>query len=547
MYAKIALEKRETKNKEQKSFCPISNNVNVLSFLLVVVTSIYLRLPGIYHGMPNVFNPEESRNILKLLHIFKHFFSLGSLEISPVYLYLSSLIVYFTGGSPDIETVLKISPETLYVPLRFLSVLFGVGSVIVVYFIGCLFNSLVGVFASGFLAVSLLSVVFSQMFLPVNGMLFFSLLSVYFALRALSSIRLNLFFSTLFALISASINIFGAVSFIPALMVLFLRKDFSRFKFLFGVFMVFCLIFNPQLVFNFVHLVRSVIINYLSSKHNSYFLYSFSLLVLSVGPIVWVTSLCLPLFKMNYNKDTLYVLFSLPLFYLGVLGLFHLNKVSYVVLLIPFLCLASGLFFSSLYEKVLLLRDSGAGVPWFVFILLLLFAFYIPLKYSFRYNKTMKLSDTRQIATEWINENASGKVKIVWDKNSIQPKWFYPYNKRELEKLGIAQDVLQDRREFIVNSKLLGLKGWHRILKKRVDYVVVNSLDEQNVLRRPGNLLKKKYYSKIQKSDPVITFNPYLRECEKQIGSFLIEDLYSPYLTLWKRERPGPVIKIYKV
>ena len=43
------------------------------------------------------------------------------------------------------------------------------------------------------------------------------------------------------------------------------------------------------------------------------------------------------------------------------------------------------------------------------------------------------------------------------------------------------------------------------------------------------------------------SFNPYLKDLEKDLNSSLIEDLYSPYLTLWERERPGPVIKVYKL
>ena len=67
------------------------------------------------------------------------------------------------------------------------------------------------------------------------------------------------------------------------------------------------------------------------------------------------------------------------------------------------------------------------------------------------------------------------------------------------------------------------------------------------VLRKPGNSLEKEYYAKFLKLEPLITFNPYLKETEKKIRSFLLEDLYSPFASLWKRERSGPLINIYKL
>ena len=127
--------------------------------------------------------------------------------------------------------------------------------------------------------------------------------------------------------------------------------------------------------------------------------------------------------------------------------------------------------------------------------------------------------------------------KIIWDKNSIQINWHNPYE----------PESLLDKKRFIITPKLLEKKHWLGYLRKKVDYAVINSLDVETVLRNPENSYKKKYYKEIQKLKPVITFNPYLLEKEKEIRHSLLEDLYIPFNALWQRERAGPLIKVYKL
>ena len=521
-------------------------NKSPLLFLFIIAVSFYLRLPGIYNGLPYVLNPGESKNLIEILPISKHLITFNSFETSPVYFYFNALVVFlssWTIDSNNLINTLEVNPGALYVPLRFVSILFGVGSVIVLYFIGTIFSSLTGVLAAGFLAVSLLHVKFSQMFLTFSTMVFFSLLSTLFALRAYMLKSKDLLPATLMALLSACANHIGILSIIPILVVQTVRKDFSKFKYLTNVFLISFFLLNPQLVFNFFGLVKYFLNSYFKGyydyHYSSYLLYLVNLLIPGIGPIVWLSALYFLFYKkIDYDLNIFPILFSLPVFYFAVLGLFHLNYSGYALLLAVYGCLASAMFFNLLHSKI----DRG-----FFFIVLLLFAFYIPLKYVFKYNKIMSLSDTRVIATDWINENASGDVKIVSDKNSIQTKWFSLYDKSDLRNIGAEPDLLVDKQKFYVNLKLLENKDWFRILRKKVDYVVINDLDAQKILREPGNKLEKKYYAKILKLKPLITFNPYLLELEKKANLFTIEELYSPLQTLWQRERTGPLINIYKL
>ncbi|MBI3590829.1 MAG: hypothetical protein HY094_05560 [Candidatus Melainabacteria bacterium] len=537
--------KKQDQVKEQPALEKAASKKNLLFFFIIIV-SFYLRSRGIYNGLPYALNPDESRNLLGILSTIKHLISFNSFESSPLYFYLNALVVFFTSGTIDINNLLntlEVNPGAFYVPLRLISILFGVGSVIVLYFIGSIFSLLTGLLASGFLAVSLLHVRFSQIFLPFSVMTFFSLLSVLFILKSYLNKNLNLFSSTVCALFSAFTNCIGSLSIIPVLLVQVVKKDFSKFKFLLGSFLLSFLLFNPQLIINFLEFIRYLTTSYINGyydyRYSSYLLYLFNFLIPGVGPVVWISAFYFFLYRKNdYDLNLLSILFSLPVFYFAVLGLFHLSYSGYAVLLLPYMCLASGMFFNSLSFK----RDKK-----FLFIVLLIFAFYIPLKYVFKYNKIISLSDTRVIATDWVNENAHGDVKIVWDKNSIQTKGFAPYDKNSLKNIGVDPDSLVDKQRFYVSLKLLENKDWFRILRKKVDYVIVNSLDAQMILREPGHKLEKKYYKRLLKLKPFITFNPYLLELEKKVDSSIVEDLYSPLQTLWQRERGGPLINIYKL
>lgn len=381
----------------------------------------------------------------------------------------------------------------LFVLLRFISVLFGVGTVLLTYLIGLLFNPFVGLFASAFLSVSYLHIKFSQSFLTLSPMIFFFVSTTYLALKFLITRNLKYFYLGLVSsLIGLSLN---------------------------G--------FNPL-----KYLCKSYFDSYFEYHSSTFFLYLFNFLIIGVGPVVWASAFFLFRYKNNYNLSLLKVLFFIPILCLSTFTLLHITSVGYVSTLAPYVCLAAGLVFSPYYEEV---KNQETSLRKLSFLLLLLFALFIPLKYTLKYNKIINLSDTRTIATEWIKDNSSSDYKIAWDKNSF------------LKELLPEEEFFTNKQRYNITSSLLNKKDWFKILRKKVDYVVIDSLDYEQVLRKPGKDLKKKYYKKLLKLKPVITFNPYLKDSDKHLSSFLFEELYSPYETLWQRERAGPVIRIYKL
>ncbi len=534
-----------SKNGKEQSI----NNAKTITLLLlfIVFVSIYLRLPGIYNGLPYILNIDESSAFLKAASLFKDFFKFKSLEPS-LFNYVSAIILFINSWTFDtnsILNILEVKPGSLYVSLRLLSVIFGVGAVALVYLIGSVFGSLVGIIASGLIAVSLLHIKFSQLFLPYSALAFFSLLNTYSLIKVFNGKSSKMTLPLVFSFICSSINYFGLLNYVPVLMVMAIKKDFSALKKFWLISLISYIVINPQVILTLPMLLKNGVTGYINgyfSYHgSSYLLYGCNSLLQGVGLIAWLSIFLLLFCKEDYDKNLLKLLFSLPLIYLAVLGFFHVTSIGYGVILVPYVCLACGLVFNHFYKRRV--DDSSK----FMFIFLLLIAFWIPLKYTFKYKKIMSLSDTRIIATEWIEENASGNVKIVWDKNSVQPHWYDAYNKAELEKLVSDPYLVTDKRKFFINPELLKRDRWLKLLKKKVDYVIVDNIEYEKFLRKPGHKIEKKYYKGILKLKPYLVFSPYLIENEKIAKQGLIEELYSPFLSLWQRERPGPIIKIYEM
>ncbi len=540
----------------QKELSQRNNNKLKLAqlFICVLLVSTYLRFKYISFGLPYLLVPGEIVNMTGILYLSKdipkYLFSSDFFNTSPLFLFLNSILVFFNTGTFNINSLLEkaeFSPEVLYLPLRQLSAVLGIGSIVTVYFIGSIFSPVTAILASAFISVSLLHVKFSQVFLSYSSLCFFSLLSTLFVLKAHKQNNFNFIIpSIIFAFISSCINLCGLVSLIPILIYFFLNKEHAKpyfIKLTISTFLILFIVFNLNIIIpllSFIkYLIHSYIHGYQISSHNSYLFYTCTLLPIGVGPVVYFANAALLFkYKDEHDMNILKILFSFPLMCLAFFGLFHLTDSGYGVCIVPYLCIGAAIVFASLFKK----KDSR-----FLFIFLVLLALWIPLKYTLRHNKMLSLSDTRILATEWIRENTTDSYKVVWGRNSIQPNWHDVYSKNQLIDLGVDKEALVTKQQFIVKNKLLKAKSWFQQLRKKVDYVVVSSLDTEKIFRSQGHSVEKKYYSKFEKLKPIITFNPYYLQKEKQIRLLRLEELYSPLETLWQRERTGPLVEIYKL
>ena len=78
------------------------------------------------------------------------------------------------------------------------------------------------------------------------------------------------------------------------------------------------------------------------------------------------------------------------------------------------------------------------------------------------------------------------------------------------------------------------------------DYIVVNSYNTNLRFIDLGmNALRQRFYVSLDVETTLVAeFNPGSRGHEPQ---FIFDEIYGPAIGLWQRERPGPVIRIYRV
>lgn len=528
---------------------PVQTKRNHKLFLLVLLLAFYLRIQGLGNGLSIGLNTGEASAVIKsLLLLSKSFFKgifflAGDYETSLVYGLFNSLIALagsLTHGFLSLTGFLETEPQILFSSLRGLSVLFGTGSVAVLYLIGKRFGQNAGLFASLFLAVSLLHIMVSQQAGSFSAMVFFFLLSNLYLLKAFEGEESKIKTSTFLAGCSAVMHFTGIVSFIPVMIALKLLNKCKEYKKTFLGIVAVVVLFNLPKVLDLFSLYKYWLPDS-SDKAGSGILYSFSFLVIAVGPVVYFSSLFFFKFLQNTNRSLLKILISLPLFCIGLFALIHCSQSKYALLIVPYICLLSGIFFETIKEK------WTSDEMKFTFYFLVILAVWIPLKYSLRYNKITALPDTREIATEWVKENSGRDYKVTFDDNSIKLKWFESYDSNLLSALGINSDKLTDKKRYKIDKNLLKKKDWFKILRKKADYVVINSIDYEKALRDSGDPLQKKYYKKMMKLEPKIVFSPYLKDLDQHTNRLLTEELYLPFLTLWQRERAGPVIKVYKI
>lgn len=530
-------------------------------FLGIVIIAIYLRIQGLSRGLPFILNPEEVDFISSYLHLIGNFITSPYLPLTDLYVFISSIFATICAKALNLHSIVKIielDPAVILFPFRVVAFLASIGSVVCVYFITRRFNSFVALGSTAIFALSLTHLAYSATVEPGTISLFFILLSLLFLLNAYKDSNPKLVdLSLLVSFIALNIHPLGIVSMLPIIFVIsiFKRKKqpiFGFKKILF--FLMLFILLNPLFTFHIPYHLY-LLGRYVFDSQNSLLYLGFLLksIVVSFGFIGAILLAFLPFaLKEHELKKEAGIIFIFPVFYLLLLNLLHLTKQVHLLMLLPYVAIAIGFVFGMLCVKFKDLEQKWQQITATVVLFLL---FWMPLKGALTYNKLIKLPDTRIVATQWINKKVNEHFVVTWDRNSVQLSYLDALDKNKLGKArkAIHPKRKQIRRRFIAGSKLLKEKNWFRILKKKTDYVVVNSIDIEKAFRSnrlnrsKGNNFKKKYYKELLKEKPIAVFNPYYQGLENKTRYLWLEDLYMPFNTLFKRERFGPVIKIYEL
>ncbi len=173
--------------------------VNIDSILIVIIllTALLVRLWGVNYDLPYIYHPDEptyiaiSQNIFKTGDLNPHFFNypslffyINALAYIPYYLLGKLLGVFHTPGDilPPISLAMGVTqaqmPTTVLLG-RIVTIIFGVGTVGLVYFVGNQITGrpAVGMLASLMVAIAPTNVQHSRLITPDTLVTFFSLAS----------------------------------------------------------------------------------------------------------------------------------------------------------------------------------------------------------------------------------------------------------------------------------------------------------------------------------------------------------------------------------
>ncbi|MBU0503839.1 MAG: glycosyltransferase family 39 protein [Candidatus Omnitrophica bacterium] len=298
---------------------------------------------------------EEQKNALMLWLILTLAIAIRIYKLGDADLWYDEVYAYFMTTLTYGDITRKIFGEQFYLynillkfwvfcfgmsefSLRFLSMLFGVVSVPIMYKIGkLLFNTKVGLIGSFLLSISPIHVWYSQEARGYSLSIFITLLIIYFFIRVLKESKVYLWIGLILSsLISIYINYFCFYAIILTSIALFLR----RYKYIFKLGLVYILI----IISGFLLLAPSLI-RYISKLSSSFWVSK---------PNLGAIGITLDNFNIGYNATPgVYFITSVVFFLLFILGVFFWWQDRKKVLAFLLFCIFSPIIFTFLISQLI--------------------------------------------------------------------------------------------------------------------------------------------------------------------------------------------------
>ena len=455
------------------------------------------------------------------------YFSPHSSGYPPLYVYIQTFFykIYFLLGLliDSFDSIRDMTLAEIFLIGRFVSLLFGMGTILLVYLIGKrIYSRKVGLLSSLFLSFTFLHILYSKIIKPDIAMSFFIVLSFLFIYLVYEKGRLrDYLLASIFMGFSVATKYGGIVLIVP-LFLAHLFNGLEKKRKLISIF------FDKRIFF----LVSFAALGFLMAC--PYALPKFSGLLGTIkGTLGWLTplkgsrymrawsfyltvslnrgmGLFLELFSLagisygiicHRKKDIL--LLSFPLvFFLLVGGLSHRTD-RYILYIIPFLVIFAAMFVNAITSKMFSLRKKQSLVAFALIAIILIF----PVIKISRYLYLLTQKGTLFQAKEWIEENISEGSRIALE-TYCPPVSFKRYNVYQLGRIGIVPF------------------NWYK--GRKYNYIIVSSFMYERYLRSESDYRKQNYLNIIEDGD-------------------LIKEFSSPYFYGYSYPyNPNPTIKIYK-
>jgi 4-amino-4-deoxy-L-arabinose transferase-like glycosyltransferase len=539
-----------------------------LFLLVILVIAILLRLWGIGFGLPYEYHVDEPQYVRQAA-------AMGSKGLEPDWwnnpplfkyillfeyggFFLVGKVIGLFASSSDFGSQLSLNPTPLYLIGRATSAIFGVLTVFLVWRLGTTsYNKRVGLISAWLLAVCFLHVRDSHYAVNDIAFTFFVTFVIWSSVRilqtgemkwyVLAGVSLGLGFAIKYSAAFAVIPIIVAHFITPHFRVKgkFLR-DLKRLGLALLVGGLTALLVSPYFIieprkvmrdfYEWVYLPGKVGFDeWQIGSGNGYLFYLQSLtwgiglallLVICVGVVIAI---------IRHSPQDI-ILISLPIVLYVSLGAQQMYFARFILPAIPALLIIGANGLDYIVSKVDVKLSWATPI-----VILFLLTFIIslePLISSLRHDYLLSITDTRTIAKMWIESNIKEGSKIATDWTIQSPPISSP------EK---AQPN-SNRNYEVANEWGTGLSShdisWYQ--KQGFDYLIASSFIYDIPLRDKENDLKRRSFYEELDRELGIVYEISPNTSDKEL-SFIFDEIYGPSINLWKRERPGPTLKIYRL
>lgn len=445
----------------------------------------------------------------------------------PLYVYIQALFykIYFLFGSliGSFDSIKDMTLTQIFLIGRFISLFFGMGTVLLVYLIGKrIYSKKVGLLSSLFLSFSFLHILYSKMIKPDIAMSFFIVLSFLFIYFIYEKGRLrDYILASIFMGFSVATKYGGIVLIVPLFLAhLFngLEKKrklisifFDKRIFLLGFFAALgFLIAFPYALPKSSGLLAAIkgTLGWLTPLEGPRYMgaWSFYLTVSlnrGMGLLLGLFSLAGIIYGMIYQRKRNILLLSFPLVFFLLVGGFSHQTDRYILYIIPFLVIFAAMFVDVIVSKMFFLRKKKSLIAFALMVIILIF----PVMRVTRYLYLLTQKGTLFQAKEWIEENIPEGSRIALE-SYCPPVSFKRYNVYQPGQIGIAPF------------------NWYK--ERKYNYIIISSFMYERYLRSESDYRKQNYLNIDESGD-------------------LIKEFSSPYLYGYSYPyNPNPTIKIYK-
>ncbi len=495
--------------------------------ILILVGAFVFRVIGLGYGLPlwvvadeppfifGALKMLELRTLIPALHATefkdKLYFPpyLSYLYLVPFVPILASEFLFFHGSFLDFKNSVELDPSLLFLIARFISVLFGVATVFLVYLIAknIFASEQSALFAAAFLALSYLHVDFSHWARHWVPATFFFALVFYVLSRPDFTHKKRYLLTALISGVGTGINYQVALSVVLIVLWFFFYdhlpvKEYFKKRWVYGAVILFLglfitayLLYPNGLVISKENVVGSA--RSLGGFLAGYGFYFQKLLLTEPSFLLFIfLGLVFTFFRNRkfFVVATGFIISYIALFYFLF---FHLDR--YILMLYPIFAVTAGYGLAMAYERIR--RRSilfAGGLVCLVFLSMAVLV--IKLDFLFL------IGDTRIQARQWINASVPENSKIMVMARLMRlPS--RPEAIQEQEKIDPSSLRSVDRAELVLSSNNLSLLRYHALNL----YSVASSSFFENIVS----------YSKMRDYQYAVTSGEFLAEhgIDKSFGA----------------------------